>query len=181
LRGGRVVTEATARRVRAFDLGRRRAAAVSVGGSEHLALPRVAPGLRDVGVYLGLPGAPARGAQALSLGTAVLGRLPGGRDAVGALLRPLAPGSTGGPDAEARSRVGSLVVAEAFDARGTKLAGTRLAGVNPYDFTAAILAWGAQSAAEGRLRGTGALGPVDGFGLEELERACAEAGVAARI
>jgi short subunit dehydrogenase-like uncharacterized protein len=180
LRGGRLVTEPTARRVRAFDLGRRRATAVSVGGSEHLALPRVAPALRDVGVYLGVPGAPARGAQALSLGTAVLGRVPGARDALGALLRPLAPGSTGGPDAEARARVGALVVAEACDARGTRLAAVRLRGVNPYDFTAAILAWGAQAAAQGGLRGTGALGPVDGFGLEALERGCAEAGTTAR-
>jgi short subunit dehydrogenase-like uncharacterized protein len=178
LRDGRLVPEATARRVRTFDLGRRRAAGVSVGGSEHFALPRAAPGLRDVGVYLGVPGAPARGAQALSLGTAVLGRVPGARDALGALLRPLVPGSTGGPDAEARARVGALVVAEAFDARGTRLGAVRLTGVNPYDFTAAILAWGAQAAAAGALGGTGALGPVDGFGLDALERGCAQAGMA---
>ena len=44
--------------------------------------------------------------------------------------------------------------------------------------TAAVLAWGAQAAADGALRGTGALGPVDGFGLEALERGCAEAGLA---
>ncbi|HEX2104144.1 MAG TPA: saccharopine dehydrogenase NADP-binding domain-containing protein [Solirubrobacteraceae bacterium] len=178
LRGGRLVTEPTARRVRDFDLGRRRAAAVSVGGSEPLALPRIAPGLRDVGVYLGVPGAPARAAQALGLGTSVLGRLPAARAGLGALLRPLAPGSTGGPDAGARARVGALVVAEAFDARGTRLGGVRLSGVNPYDFTAAILAWGAQTAAADGLRGTGALGPVDGFGLDELERGCTRAGMA---
>jgi short subunit dehydrogenase-like uncharacterized protein len=177
LRGGRLVTEPTARRVRAFDLGCRQATAVSVGGSEHLALPRVARGLRDVGVYVGVQGAPARAAQALSLGTSVLGRVPGARDALGALLRPLAPGSTGGPDAEARARVGALVVAEAFDARGTRLGAVRVSGVNPYDFTAAILAWGAQTAAEGGLLGTGALGPVDGVGLEALQRGCAEAGL----
>jgi hypothetical protein len=50
-------------------------------------------------------------------------------------------------------------------------------GVNPYDFTAAILAWGAQTAAAGGLQGTGALGPVDGFGLEALVRGCSEAGI----
>jgi hypothetical protein len=54
----------------------------------------------------------------------------------------------------------------------------RLRGVNPYDFTAAILAWGAERAAAGDLQGTGALGPVDGFGLDALERGCAEAGLA---
>jgi short subunit dehydrogenase-like uncharacterized protein len=179
LRGGRIVTEPTARRVRAFDVGRRRLTAVSVGGSEHFALPRIAPGLQDVGVYLGLPGAPARGAQALSLGTAVLGRLPGARGALGTLVRPLARGSTGGPDAEARARVGSLVIAEAYDAGGTRLSAVRLSGVNPYEFTAAMLAWGAQAAAEGGLA-DGALGPVDAFGLDALERGCAEAGITAR-
>jgi short subunit dehydrogenase-like uncharacterized protein len=179
-RGGRLVTEPTARRVRAFELGGRQVQAVSVGGSEHLALPRIAPGLRDVGVYLGLPGPPARAAQALSLGTALAGRVPGARAALGALLRPLAPGSTGGPDAEARARVGSLVVAEAFDARDARRSAVRLRGVNPYDFTAAILAWAAQSAAGGALGGIGALGPVDAFGLEALERGCAEAGIAVR-
>jgi hypothetical protein len=52
-----------------------------------------------------------------------------------------------------------------------------LTGVNGYDFTARVLAWGAQRAAEGGLRGTGALGPVDGFGLDELEAGAAEAGI----
>ena len=102
---------------------------------------------------------------------------PGARDAIAAALSPLARGSTGGPDAEERAKVGSLVVAEAFDARGTRLSAVRLTGVNPYDFTAAILAWGAQTAANDGLRQTGALGPVDAFGLEALVRGCAEAGL----
>jgi len=41
----------------------------------------------------------------------------------------------------------------------------------------AVLAWGAQTAAGGGLNGTGALGPVDGFGLEALTRGVAEAGI----
>ena len=44
--------------------------------------------------------------------------------------------------------------------------------------TAGFLAWGAQTAAAGGLQGAGALGPVDAFGLDELERGCAEAGIA---
>jgi short subunit dehydrogenase-like uncharacterized protein len=176
-RGGRLVGEAIARHVRGFDLGGRRADAVSVAGSEHLALPRLHPGLRDVGVYLGWAGPLSRAVQAMSAATSLVSRLPGAREAIGAALRPLAPGSTGGPDAEARAKVGSLVVAEAFDARGTRLSAVRLTGVNPYDFTAAILAWGAQTAADGGLQGTGALGPVDAFGLDALVRGCAEAGI----
>ena len=54
----------------------------------------------------------------------------------------------------------------------------KLEGDNPYDFTGAILAWGAIRAAGGGLLGSGALGPVDGFGLEALEEGVAEAGIA---
>ena len=177
-RNGRLVGEAIARRVRGFDLGGgRRAEAVSVAGSEHFALPRLHPGLRDVGVYLGWAGPLSRAVQAMSAATSLVTRVPGARDAIAAALKPLAPGSTGGPDAEARAKVGSLVVAEAFDTRGTRLSAVRLTGVNPYDFTAAILAWGAQTAANDGLRDAGALGPVDAFGLEALVRGCAEAGL----
>ena len=55
---------------------------------------------------------------------------------------------------------------------------TRLPGINGYDLTARFLAWGAQTAARGGLQRTGALGPVDGFGLDALEAGCAEAGLA---
>ncbi len=177
-RGGQLVTEPAARRLRGFDLGGRRAEGVTVASSEAFTLARLHPGLRDVNVYLGWAGSLSRVVQAVSAGTSLLGRVPGARGAVGAILRPLAPGSTGGPDAEARSRVGSVVVAEAFDADGTRLAAVKLSGVNPYEFTAAALAWGAQAAADGGLQGAGALGPVDAFGLEALVRGCAEAGIA---
>ena len=177
-RGGQVVTEPAARRLRGFDLGGRRGEGVTVASSEAFTLARLHPGLRDVNVYLGWAGSLSRALQVVSAGTSLLGRVPGARRAVGAILRPLAPGSTGGPDAEARSHVGSVIVAEAFDAGGTRLAAVKLSGVNPYDFTAAVLAWGAQAAADGGLQGAGALGPVDAFGLEALVRGCAEAGIA---
>jgi short subunit dehydrogenase-like uncharacterized protein len=177
-RGARLVEEPTARRVRGFDLGRSRSDAFSVGSSEAFALPRLRPGLREVDVYLGWAGPLSRAVQAMSAGATLLGRVPGAKQAMSAMIKPFAPsGSSGGPDAEARAKVGSLVVAEAFDARGTQLSAVRLKGVNPYDFTAAILAWGAETAAAGGLQGTGALGPVDGFGLEALVKGCAEAGI----
>jgi len=59
-----------------------------------------------------------------------------------------------------------------------RLAQVRLQGVDGYDFTARMLAWTAERAAAGELRGTGALGPVDGFGLDALEGGVAEAGLA---
>jgi hypothetical protein len=40
-----------------------------------------------------------------------------------------------------------------------------------------MLAWGADRVAAGALKGKGALGPVDAFGLEELVKGCAEAGI----
>jgi short subunit dehydrogenase-like uncharacterized protein len=178
-RGARVVTERGSKRVRSFELREGRSArAVSAGGSEHFALPRIHPALRDVDVYLGWFGPASDAMQAMSAGLSAITRVPGAKDALQGLVERVAKGSGGGPDAAARAKTRSLVVAEAFDAGGERLARTTLAGVNPYEFTGAILAWGATTAAGGGLQGTGALGPVDGFGLEALEAGCAEAGIA---
>jgi short subunit dehydrogenase-like uncharacterized protein len=160
--------------VRSFD-GR---LAVSVGGTEQFALPRVHPGLRDVNVWLGWFGPASRPLQAVSAATALATRLPGVRDAIGATAGRLVKGSTGGPDAATRARARSKIVAVASDAAGTTLATVRLEGTNPYDFTAEMLAWGAMRAAEAGLPRAGALGPVDGFGLDALERGVASAGIA---
>jgi hypothetical protein len=54
----------------------------------------------------------------------------------------------------------------------------RLEGGNIYDLTAGLLASGAQAAAAGGLQRTGAVGPVDGFGLDPLQARVAEAGSA---
>ena len=53
-----------------------------------------------------------------------------------------------------------------------------MTGVSGYTFTGRMLAWGAERAAAGGLQVTGALGPVDGFGLEALTDGCAQAGIA---
>ncbi|MEA2255902.1 MAG: hypothetical protein QOG35_1947 [Solirubrobacteraceae bacterium] len=178
-RAGRLVTERAARRSRDFVLRPGRTArAVSVGGSEHLALPRIHPTLRDVDVYLGWFGPASEPMRALSAGMAAVNRVPGAREGLQSLFGRVVKGSSGGPDAAARARTPSLIVAEAFDAGGARLAEVRLEGANAYDFTGAILAWGAAAAANGGLQGTGALGPVDGFGLDALERGCTEAGIA---
>jgi hypothetical protein len=87
-------------------------------------------------------------------------------------------GSSGGPDAAARAKTGSRIVAIAYDSSGRPLSEARLEGVDGYTFTGRMLAWAAERAGSGGLKGTGALGPVDGFGLEELAAGCAEAGIA---
>jgi short subunit dehydrogenase-like uncharacterized protein len=177
--GGRLVDERPARHGRSFELAPgKRARAVSAASSEHFALPRVHPTLRDVEVYLGWFGPASEPLRAMSAAVAPVLKLPGARDGLDALFARFVKGSTGGPDAAARASSGSLILAEAYDAFGTRLADVRLEGANGYDLTAGFLAWGAQTAAAGGLQGTGALGPVDGFGLDALQAGCAEAGIA---
>ena len=55
-----------------------------------------------------------------------------------------------------------------------------LTGVNGYTFTARMMAWAAVRARAGAVQGTGALGPVEAFGLRELEAGAAEAGASPR-
>jgi short subunit dehydrogenase-like uncharacterized protein len=177
-RSGHLVTERQVARVRSFRVRSADKPAVSISASEHLALPRLHPGLRDVGVYLGTFGAAARPMQALSALSSVLMRMPRARRTTRAAVSRFVKGSTGGPDTNARTKSSSYIVAEAHDATGSRLSGVRLTGVNVYDFTAGILAWGAHRAAAGAVQGTGALGPVEGFGLDVLQTGAAEAGLA---
>ena len=178
-RDGLVRSERGARHVRSFPVDGKELQGISVGSSEHFTLPRLSPQLREVNVYLGWFGPASRAVQALSVGGSVLMKLPSAGRVWDLASSRLAPGSSGGPDAEARARSGSHIVAVAYDAAGEQLAEARVSGVDGYTFTGRILAWGAERAAAGGLSGTGALGPVDGFGLRELERGCAEAGLEA--
>jgi len=175
-RRGRVVDVGSSR-VHEFEFGGRTQTAISTGSSEAFALPRVHPGLRDVEVYVGLFGGASRAMAATSRGVALAGRIPGVRSAMHAAVALFVRGSTGGPSAEHRRLTGSDVVAEALDEGGRILSTVRIGGVNIYTFTGAILAWGAERAAAGDLQGVGALGPVEGFGLDALERGAAEAGI----
>jgi short subunit dehydrogenase-like uncharacterized protein len=172
-RDGKVVSERPAKRVRSFQWDGKGLTGMSLGASEHYALPRLSSNLREVDVYLGWFGPASRPLQLLSL----IGELPGVQATFSAVLGRVAKGSSGGPDAEARSKSGSRIVAEASDANGNLLARVLMRGPNGYSFTGDILAWAAQRAAAGELQGAGALGPVDGFGLRTLEAGCAEAGL----
>jgi short subunit dehydrogenase-like uncharacterized protein len=176
-RGGRVVDERSSSRVHDFEVGGRSRPAVSSGSSEVFALPRVHPGLRDVDVYLGWFGGATRTMALASRGMSLATRIPGVRSAAHSAVARFVKGSTGGPSPEQREGSGSEIVAEALDAGGRVLAEARLRGVNGYTFTAAMIAWAAERAAAGGLQGFGALGPVDGFGLDALEQGVAEAGI----
>jgi short subunit dehydrogenase-like uncharacterized protein len=172
-RDGHLVTERGAKRVRSFSVKGRERPAISVGSSEHFTLPRLAPELREVNAYLGWFGPMSRPMQAMSVVTS----LPGVGAAVGAVAGRFVKGSTGGPDATQRAKTGSHFQAFAYDAAGRELAHVVLEGPNGYTLTGDLLAWGAIQARDGNLKGTGALGPADGFGLDELEAGCAEAGL----
>jgi short subunit dehydrogenase-like uncharacterized protein len=172
-RDGAVVDQRGAQHVRAFDIDGDERDAVSVGASEHFALPRIAPHLREVNAYLGWFGNLSRAVQA---GSAVADKVPGVEAAMRAFLKAVpkpAPGS--GPDAETRKQGGSHVVAVAYDAAGNELATARAVGVDGYTFTGEILAWGAINAAS--ITKTGALGPVEAYGLDALRDGCESAGI----
>ena len=176
-RGGRLVPERMAAHVRHFSWGGRTTPGVSIAGSEHIALPRLQPALRQVGVYLGWY-AGRRPPDA--------GRL--GRPRPSRPHRTPPPGHRGsrhpdGPGIHRRAgRRGPVRQRQPGDGPragddGSVLAEVRLEGQDPYELTAALLAWGADRAAQGRLLAHGARGPVDGFGLDALEQGAAECGL----
>ncbi len=176
-REGTITTERGAKRVASFDVEGRRLQGISIGSSEHFALPQTYPQIQEVDVYLGWFGPASRPMQAISAGLSAVARVPGSRKAISSAMSKVVRGSTGGPGPEERAKGGSHIVAIAYDADGTPLASARVKGIDGYTFTGAILAWGATTALEHGLKGKGALGPVAAFGLDQLERGCAEAGI----
>jgi short subunit dehydrogenase-like uncharacterized protein len=168
--------ERPAARARSFEVAGEKRGAISVGSCEHFTVPRIYPNLSEVNVYLDQFGAPARALQALSAASAPILKVPTVRSAVRALVARFVKGSRGGPDQATRSSSGVHIAAIAYRA-GEALAAVELEGINGYEFTARILAWGSSRAADGRVSGVGALGPVEAFGLAELEAGVADAGL----
>ena len=175
-RGGRLRTARSAERVRSFPVKGGERPAVSVGGAEHFSLPAAFPRVHEVNVYLGWFGPLSRPMQAGTLVGSVATRVPGVRgvlEAAGMRLAELGDG----PEPGTTPGGLSWIAAEAYDGAGERLSEAHLSGVDGYAFTAEFLAWAARAAAAGRVRGTGAIGPVEAFGLDELERGCAAAGL----
>ena len=183
-RGGRIVSERTAAHVTSFMVDGKEREALSIGSSEHFALPRLRRAARadgvpaqvpltDVGVYLGWSGRASRLVHYGSVLATPVSSLPGVRWTLDAAARRIqrsraVPGPAGA--------IRSDVVAVAGDPNGKDLAVVHLTGGDPYSFTASILAWAAGQAAADGVRPAGALGPVEAFGTDILERACADAG-----
>lgn len=169
-RDGTLVTTSFADRVKTFHLDGADQVGVSIGGSEHITVPRRYPAVREVGVYRGGLRT-ERAAKRRAFMARWATRLPGAPAVVrwvGAL-----PRTVEGPDEEERARTGSVVAAVAYDTEDRELSRVRVEGVNRYTFTAEVLTWAALRAASQGVRGEGALGPVDAFGLSGLREACA--------
>lgn len=176
--GGRLVAQPAGARLWRFEAAGRSRRGLSVGGSEHLTLPELAPTLREVGVFLDWFGPVAPVAhQLVPLGPWVA-RLPGVRGAVPKLAGALGTRVAAAPAAQPDAR--TTVLAEVRDRSGARVSAVELTGPDPYRLTAELLAWAAARAAGAGVRGTGALGPVQAFGLAELTAGAAAAGLTRR-
>jgi short subunit dehydrogenase-like uncharacterized protein len=181
-RDGAIRTVRGADRYRTMQVHGRQRPGVAFGASEHFALPHSFPQLREVNAYQGWFGrlSPriARPLHAMSRTGFAASKVPGMRALYEAGTSRYVKGSTGGPAADERARAGVHVVGMAYDDQGAQLAEVHLSGVEGYEFTGAILAWSAERVAAGGLEGAGALGPVQAFGIDELEAGCRQAGAA---
>ncbi|WP_045878165.1 saccharopine dehydrogenase NADP-binding domain-containing protein [Pseudofrankia sp. DC12] len=177
LRAGRLVTLPYGREVRAFQQDRSVLTGVLWAGTEARTLPRLAPRLTEVATYMVTGGVPARLARAASYPLATLSRLRAFTRLAGLATAPALRVTGRGPDPAAQAATSTVVLAAVADATGRQLATVRLQGVDPYVFTGRIMAWIAGQLASGAAAGHGALGPVEAFGVDELEHAVAAAGL----
>jgi hypothetical protein len=159
-------------RVRSFNVSGKRRDAISVGGAEHYALPRSYPGLSEVNVYLGWFGPLARPLQAGAYAGQYVNRIPLARTTM-RFWGEKAAGLLSGPEAGTTPGGASWIAAAAYDESGVQLSEVQLTGADGYAFTASFLAWAAQQP----VSGAGALGPVQAYGLEALERGMTLAGM----
>jgi Saccharopine dehydrogenase NADP binding domain len=156
--------------VRDFTVGDHIRPAATIAAGEHFTLPRLHGELQAVDVYMGMLGATTR----------LTARVPGplliglGRPT----LRLMARHARRRPRRPLRPTLTARVVAIVYDATGRSLAEVHLSGTDPCDFSARVLAWAARQARDGGMSGTGAIGPVEAFGLGGLLAGCAEAGIA---
>lgn len=180
-RDGAIVTERPAAHVRTFTIDGKRLDALSLGGTEHYALPRIDPRISDVRVFLGWAGSRTRVVSTVGQVLEPLTRLPILPGLATGLAARVAPGSTGGPSATDRANATTVARAEAF-LGDRRVASVTVVGPSPYDLTADLLAWAADTARRGGLgtgssRRAGALGPADAFGADTFIAGCQSLGL----
>jgi short subunit dehydrogenase-like uncharacterized protein len=175
--GGRLRSEPAGRHVWRFEVNGRLRKGLSVGGSEHLTLPGLAPGLRDVAVHLDWFGRFTETAHLMSPLTGLATRIPGTKTAAQRLADVVCRRVSAAPDDATVQHATTHTVAEVRDADGAQLSRVQLNGPEAYGLTADLLAWGATRAAAGEVNGPGTRGPVQAFGLRELTEGAAAAGL----
>jgi short subunit dehydrogenase-like uncharacterized protein len=176
-RDGRLQDEAPGRHRWRFAAGGRRRDGLSVGGSEHLTLPALAPTLREVAVHLAWFGPLTPVAHRLAPLSGLAARLPGAGAVAQRVTEALGQRLGEAPSEATLRGAGTRTVAEVRDRAGDLVGRAELAGPEAYGFTAGMLAWGATTAASSGVGGTGALGAVQAFGLDQLTAGAAEAGL----
>jgi len=150
---------------------------ISIGGSEQFALPKLAPSLRDVNVYLGWAGKWGKPISQIAKLTSPTMKLPGASGLV-KKLTDQAMSSTGeGPTGSDLFRGQSIAVASVRDLVGRHIETVQVQGPAPYPLTAELLAWAAAMAATGKVLGAGTLDPVSAFGLGPFIAGCAAVGL----
>ncbi|MCW2632000.1 MAG: Saccharopine dehydrogenase [Pseudonocardia sp.] len=185
-RDGELRREPAGARLRTFDVAGRPRPGITIGSTEHFALPRlaaeVAPGLRSVDVYLGWFGPASRMIHLSSGLTSLAGRIPLVKRAVTGAAGMLTRNASDEPNAKTLAAMTSHIVAEVFDAAGQVLSRAHVTGPEPYGMTAELLTWAAgRLATEGAAAGPGTLDPVQAFGLNTLRVGAEQAGMTATI
>jgi hypothetical protein len=133
--------------------------------------------LKDINTYLGWFAGKTYTMRYAAILQSFLGKLPGYRPMAQSILS-LAPASKGqGPHADRLKINSSHIVAETYDNNGRLLARADMVGIDGYTFTAKFIAWGADMARQGRVRKSGAIGPIEAFGLEALKEGCRQSGL----
>ena len=158
----------------------RSAPAVSVGGAEHFGaargVPAAARGQRLPRLVRPRSRGRCRRARCVGSVATKAARACARRSSSRASGWP----TLGGDGPEPGTTPGGLswVAAQAYDAGGGQVAEVHLSGADGYAFTAEFIAWAARAArGAAASRAPARSGPVEAFGLEELERGCAAAGL----
>ncbi len=180
---GRIEDERGAKHVFEFDIRGKHRTAISIGASEHFALPRSYPQLRDVNVGLGWFAKASRAVSVMSAISDVAARVGPVKKLMDMTTKPTkgsaqsSPKDPAGPTTAAQDHAQTSVIAVARDARSSTLAEVLLRGPSPYPLTGGTVPWAAQQILDGHIDGVGALGPVEAFGLEALRDGCAAVGL----
>lgn len=180
-RMGRLVEVPGASAVRRFPVAGSERPAVLFTGTEVLFLPELAPALQEVSVYLGWFGGASRALSLVSRAAHSIGSTPLGRAALNRVATTMRPRSSGGPDAAARARTSSHVLAQALDDDGQELAEVHLTGPNTYTLTGDLMAEAAIALREGAGQALGVTGPVQAFGTQGLQALAARARLIERM